>query len=140
MKPKKKLRELDPKNYDSKLTPEVELIKRILMPGPEPSNKLKKIFEVYRHNEGKRMQLLEAESCCVNEIYRKEERKAAEEGPPRPKPRFEMGQSVHHFWASWMAGAKANPRQINKKKKGRPHWYSAQVYHLRYGRRFGTAA
>ena len=47
--------------------------------------------------------------------------------PRRPPPKFAFGQSVHHFWASWMSTAKENqvPKQLAK--KGRPAWYSACI-------------
>jgi hypothetical protein len=48
-------------------------------------------------------------------------------GAPRPPPKFIGGQSVHQWWASWMAGAYESPSGI-KGKTGRPAWYSASVF------------
>ena len=42
------------------------------------------------------------------------------------QPRFSVGQSVHQFWAKWMAGCDVMPEQINR-KLGRPAWYSGQI-------------
>eukprot|EP00973_Karenia_brevis_P066483 9241355-Karenia_brevis.AAC.1 len=46
----------------------------------------------------------------------------------RPKPRFQCGQSVLHFWAGWMPGCEKAPLQV--RKKDRPKWYSAQLHSL----------
>jgi hypothetical protein len=43
----------------------------------------------------------------------------------RPAPQYRMGQSVLHFWASWMSGAAKLPSSISK--KNRPKWYSAEI-------------
>ena len=45
----------------------------------------------------------------------------------RPEPKFQAGQSVHQWWATWMPGAKVALGSIGK--KGRPAWYSACVMH-----------
>jgi hypothetical protein len=47
-------------------------------------------------------------------------------GAERPPPLFIAGQSVHQWWATWMAGAYETPSGI-KGKNGRPAWYSASV-------------
>ena len=41
-------------------------------------------------------------------------------------PRFLAGQSVHKWWAPWMAGAKETPTGI--KGKSRPAWFSSVVF------------
>ena len=41
-------------------------------------------------------------------------------------PRFLAGQSVHKWWAPWMAGAKVTPTGI--KGKSRPAWFSCVVF------------
>ena len=43
-----------------------------------------------------------------------------------PPPQFSVGQSVHQFWAKWMAGCSEIPEKVNK-KTGRPAWYSGQI-------------
>ena len=43
----------------------------------------------------------------------------------RPPAKYQIGQGVHHFWASWMKNATTMPTQL--KKKGRPAWYRATV-------------
>ena len=48
-------------------------------------------------------------------------------GAERPPPLFKAGQSVHQWWANWMAGAHLPPPGI-KGKNGRPAWYSASVF------------
>ena len=48
------------------------------------------------------------------------------DGADRPPPKFLAGQSVHQWWASWMAGATTSPTGISG-KTGRPAWYSASV-------------
>ena len=48
-------------------------------------------------------------------------------GVDRPPPLFKGGQSIHQWWASWMAGAYEVPAGI-KGKNGRPAWYSALVF------------
>jgi hypothetical protein len=45
--------------------------------------------------------------------------------PNRPAPQFMLGQSVLHFWASWMAAAKKPMHSISKSQ--RPKWYSAEI-------------
>jgi hypothetical protein len=45
--------------------------------------------------------------------------------PSRPAPKYMLGQSVLHFWASWMAEAKMPMHSFAKSQ--RPKWYSAEV-------------
>ena len=49
------------------------------------------------------------------------------DGVDKPEPLFIGGQSIHQWWASWMAGAYEVPAGI-KGKSGRPAWYSASVF------------
>ena len=49
----------------------------------------------------------------------------AKAGFALPKPAFKQGQSVLHWWASWMKTAKQTPATYNTKH--RPSWYSAEV-------------
>ena len=49
----------------------------------------------------------------------------AKAGFALPKPAFKQGQSVLHWWASWMKTAKQTPATYNTKL--RPSWYSAEV-------------
>ena len=56
----------------------------------------------------------------------------AKAGFALPKPAFKQGQSVLHWWASWMKTAKQTPATYNTKH--RPSWYSAEVCtYARYG-------
>ena len=120
MQPAKKVkRELDPKRY-KKLVPEPHKLEAFL--SATVSRKTIKLFEVFRHNEEAKMRAVDAESFAVEHAS---DRRACSAEPARPEPAFQMGQSVHHFWASWMHGAKV-PRQTNK-KKGRPAWYSTTI-------------
>ena len=43
----------------------------------------------------------------------------------RPPPLVKLGQSVHHFWVSWMVDATEPPKQM--KQKQRPKWFSALI-------------
>ena len=43
---------------------------------------------------------------------------------PKP-PKFSRGQSVHHWWASWMCSPERAPQELKKKK--RPLWYVSQI-------------
>ena len=47
----------------------------------------------------------------------------------RAKAKFRAGQSCFHYWAKWMPGCthEARPDQINKKKIGRPAWFSSEI-------------
>ena len=45
----------------------------------------------------------------------------------RPPPKFQMGQTVHHYWASWMPSALQVPKQISRKGVARPCWYNAII-------------
>ena len=49
----------------------------------------------------------------------------AKAGFALPKPTFKAGQSVLHWWASWMKTATQTPATYNTKH--RPAWYSAEV-------------
>ena len=49
------------------------------------------------------------------------------DGADRPPPLYIGGQSVHQWWAHWMAGAHVVPPEV-KGKNGRPAWYNASVY------------
>ena len=49
----------------------------------------------------------------------------AKAGFALPKPTFKAGQSVLHWWASWMKTAMQTPATYNTKH--RPAWYSAEV-------------
>ena len=45
-----------------------------------------------------------------------------------PKPKFKCGQSVLHWWASWMESAPATPKTYNRMHPtGRPAWFSATI-------------
>ena len=111
-------REIDLENWTDKRHPSVEEYEGILKQPEESygSKRLRGRLGTYRFNEGKKMRVAEAESRLANLCLEK----------ARPPPKFEMGQSVHHFWASWMHTARKVPQQISK-KTGRPHWYSALI-------------
>ena len=46
----------------------------------------------------------------------------------RPPPKFQMGQTVHHYWASWMPTALQPPKQISNKGVRRPLWFNAIIH------------
>jgi hypothetical protein len=81
------------------------------------------------HCETKRMKA-EEDRCTLVELA---QAKAEEQGQARaesssrkPDPLFQVGQSVHHYWASWFSGCQPGSEpQVSKKK--RPAWYSAEV-------------
>jgi hypothetical protein len=85
----------------------------------EPSRKSRKLMECMENRERKKMRMSDLESMDTAP-------RSSSSSSTRPEAKFKMGQSVHHFWAKWMAGATEVPRQINK-KTGRPAWYSAQI-------------
>ena len=51
-----------------------------------------------------------------------------EKSPSTSKPKFAAGQSVHQWWAGWMAGASESP--VGLKGKTRPQWFSSSVFVL----------
>ena len=46
----------------------------------------------------------------------------------RPPPKFQMGQTVHHYWASWMPTVRQPPKQISNKGVRRPSWFNAIIH------------
>ena len=87
----------------------------------EPSRKYRKLEEAMARNENKKMKTAALECGSRDERVIESESSSA-----RPPPKFSCGQSVHHWWASWMCSDITAPRQLNKKKK-RPAWFSAQI-------------
>ena len=85
---------------------------------PRPSQKLRKLEKNFEKKEGEHMQHSDRESKLVEVL-------TAGGRDERPPPKFQCGQTVHHFWASWMSEATAPPKQM--KQKMRPKWYSALV-------------
>ena len=73
--------------------------------------------------------IVEKQVVVEKEVYRDVfvEVEVLHEGAERPPPLFKGGQSVHQWWASWMAGAYEVPAGI-RGKSGRPAWYSASVF------------
>ena len=73
--------------------------------------------------------IVEKQVVVEKEVYRDVfvEVEVLHEGAERPPPLFKGGQSVHQWWANWMAGAYEVPAGI-KGKNGRPAWYSASVF------------
>jgi hypothetical protein len=83
----------------------------------EMSKKLRKLEQGFMWQEGKKMK---------EEDRLSEQCGSSSSGmSTRPAPQYRMGQSVLHFWASWMSGATKLPRSISK--KNRPRWYSAEI-------------
>jgi hypothetical protein len=81
------------------------------------SKKMRQLEKGFRFKEGGRMKVEDrlSEQC-----------ESSSSGMPhRPAPQFMMGQSVLHFWASWMAAAKKPMHSISKSQ--RPKWYSAEI-------------
>jgi len=81
------------------------------------------------HCETKRMKAA-ADRCHLVELAQaksEEQAQAKAESPSRrPDPLYGVGQSVHHYWASWFSGCKPGSEpQIRKNK--RPAWYSAEI-------------
>ena len=62
------------------------------------------------------------------EEYRLREQCRREGMISRPAPQYRMGQSVLHYWASWMSGAANVPRKFSE--KDRPKWVSAEILSL----------
>ena len=54
--------------------------------------------------------------------------KNADTESTRPSPKYEYGQSVHHFWAAGIHDA--TDISLQQKKNARPKWYSAQIQSL----------
>jgi len=94
-------------------------------------NRLKILRKGMRHQENKCMAQEDRLSAAMGALQRKEEEKIVEKavveekivhvGQPssgRPEPQFAAGQSVHQWWASWMAGATAHPAGLNEKRDG----------------------
>ena len=71
-------------------------------------------------NENKKMKTAALECGSRDERVIESESSSA-----RPPPKFSCGQSVHHWWASWMCSTKTAPEKVKKKK--RAAWFSAQI-------------
>ena len=110
----------------------------------QPSVAARKLEKGWLHGERKRM-LIEDDRACAQRTIRdvmpkldstmaeveqllacaSSSSSAAPPPPPEPPaPLFRPGQSVLHWWASWMQDD-ALPSQHGKKK--RPAWYSAEI-------------
>ena len=88
----------------------------------EPSRKYRKLEEAMARNENKKMRTAALESEWSSRDERVIE---SDSSSARPPPKFSCGQSVHHWWASWMCSPEKAPKQL--KKKARPAWFSAQI-------------
>jgi hypothetical protein len=95
--------------------------------------RLKTLTRAFRHQEGKRMfredHMSEMRGLMAKEkVEEKIVEKVVyiEKSPSRPKPKFAAGQSVHLWWAGWMAGAAQRPPGV--KGKSRPVWFSSSVF------------
>ena len=86
----------------------------------EPSRKYRKLEEAMARNENKKMKTAALECGSRDERVIESESSSA-----RPPPKFSCGQSVHHWWASWMCSPERAPQQLKQKK--RPAWFSAQI-------------
>ena len=70
---------------------------------------------------------VEVEKEKIVEVYRDRVVEVYVDPSTRPRAKFAGGQSVHQWWASWMAGAASPPAGICG-KTGRPKWHSASVF------------
>ena len=89
----------------------------------KPSAKMRKTEEAFARNEIKKMMLTDAQSGMAL----LEDRPPEAPGGPPTQPKFEMGQSIHHFWAGWMPDCTEEDRPLQVKGKQRPKWYSGQL-------------
>jgi hypothetical protein len=90
------------------------------------SRKVRKQASHNEHCEAKRMKAAEDRSILVERQERGSVSESQSESSRRPDPRFQTGQSVHHYWASWFSGCRPGSEpQISKNK--RPAWYSAEI-------------
>ena len=90
----------------------------------------------FRHMESQRMQkedrlsdlrgALERKPVVEIVVQEKIVKVCVEKNAGASGPRFLAGQSVHQWWATWMAGAKETPTGI--KGKSRPAWFSSVVF------------
>jgi hypothetical protein len=70
-----------------------------------------------------------SKKCCkVEQGFVWQERNKMIEEISRPAPQYRMGQSVLHYWASWMSGAANFPSPFSQ--KDRPKWVSAEILSL----------
>jgi hypothetical protein len=92
-----------------------------------PSRKHRKLEEAFALNESKRMRMAEAEADIARLHAAKEAlgEVIREFKARRPPPKFECGQTVHHFWAGWMS--EATHALSVPWNKTRPRWYMALV-------------
>ena len=86
------------------------------------SRKAQKTEEAFARNETKKMMLADSQS----ESVRLADLAQAADRPPATQPKFEVGQSIHHWWAGWMNDCKEAPLQVAK--KSRPKWYHGQIF------------
>jgi hypothetical protein len=94
-------------------------------------NKARKLGEGFEHQESGKMRGQDELSRAWNVAMAAKAdlavaRSTAALTVVRPEPKFKMGQSVFHFWASWMHTAKEPPLSISGKKQ-RGKWYSASI-------------
>ena len=90
------------------------------------SRRVRKAASHLEHCENKRMKAAEDRSILVELHERESVRQLQSESSRRPGPRFQTGQSVHQYWASWFSGCRPGSEpQISKNK--RPGWYSAEI-------------
>ena len=95
--------------------------------------------KVFRHMEVKRMNKEDRDSDLRGALERKPvvvEQIAVQERIVKvyvekdatgvPQPLLRAGQSVHQWWAGWMAGCAEAPAGI--KGKARPAWFSSSVF------------
>jgi hypothetical protein len=95
---------------------------------PELSHRKRKVEQGFAHMEIRRMTIADQASQAAETIA-KLSAAAAEASSSLssqdPGPQFLTGQSVLHWWSSWMAQAAHPPTRI--KGKGRPAWFDATI-------------
>ena len=113
-KKKKKLEEWVP--FDSiRCSPSEEWIDKALKMRKQEGKlnaKLRKQEEGFIHMEKKTMFQADYEGKLLRAF--------------QPKAKFQTGQSVHHWWASWFA--KAEKPLMHVKGNKRPAWFDANIY------------
>ena len=104
-------------NKDLVLHPTEEQFEKLAV--EKPSAKMRKAEEAFARNETQKMLLADSQSESVRLAL-------AADRPPATQPKFEVGQSIHHWWAGWMNDCKEAPLQVAK--KSRPKWYHGQIF------------
>ena len=96
---------------------------------PALSHRKRKQEQAFAHMEIRRMTIADQASQAAETIGKLSAAAAEASSPPPPPqdpgPQFLTGQSVLHWWSSWMAQAAQPPARI--RGKGRPAWFDATI-------------